>query len=287
LQRRDGYEPADLRPYFSRMRRWKAPLRSLVTLPALFERRGRGGPASLQLRQAPEIATAVLERNLRRCRKTLHSLENKQRSSRWTDYHKADHYSDADRRRKMEFAERALQSLAPASVLDIGSNTGEFSRIAARAGAHVVAWDTDVASCEQNWQQARSSGLSILPLVADVARPTPAVGWRNAESLPLLERAYQRFDCVLMLGILHHLLLADQIPMEDVAALVSSLTRKWSIVEWVPRTDVRYIDLCRGRDELYAHLDEQFFLEHFTRHFIVTHREELDNGRVLFLFQRR
>ena len=109
----------------------------------------------------------------------------------------------------------------------------------------------------------------------------------NAESLTLLERARQRFDCVMMLGILHHLLLADQIPMADVAALLASLTRRWSIVEWVPKTDVRYIDLCRGRDELYAHLDEDLFVEQFTRHFTILTREELSNGRVLFLFEKR
>ncbi|HTZ58531.1 MAG TPA: class I SAM-dependent methyltransferase [Acidobacteriaceae bacterium] len=287
LHRRDGYEPADLRPYFSASARWKGPLRSLVTLPFLFESRRRGAGAPPKLQQQPEIATAVLERNLRRCRKNLHSLEARRRHSRWTEYHLADHYSEAERRQKQEFVERVLQSLRPESVLDIGSNTGQYSRIAAGAGARVVGWDTDVASSGCNWAEAKASGLSILPVVADVARPTPAVGWRNAEYLPLLDRAYQRFDCVLMLGILHHLLLADQIPMADVAALLWSLTRRWSIVEWVPKTDPRYIDLCRGRDELYGHLDEALFLEQFTRHFTLVNREELNNGRVLFLFERR
>jgi hypothetical protein len=50
---------------------------------------------------------------------------------------------------------------------------------------------------------------------------------------------------------------------------------------------VRYIDLCRGRDELYAHLDEELFVEQFTRHFTIMTREELSNGRVLFLFEKR
>jgi hypothetical protein len=101
-----------------------------------------------------------------------------------------------------------------------------------------------------------------------------------------LERARDRFDCVMMLGILHHLLLADQIPMADVAELLASLTRRLSIVEWVPRTDVRHIDLCRGRDELYGHLDEDLFVKEFTRYFTISAREELVNGRVLFLFEK-
>jgi len=288
LNRRDGYEPVDLYPYLSSLDRWSAPLRSLVTLPYLLEKKKGGGGAPPKLRQAPEIATAVLERNLRRFGKSLHALEPKDRDSKWSDYPAAaDHYSETERQQKQEFVGQALKSLRPGSVLDIGGNTGQYSRIAAGVGATVVAWDTDVASSDRSWRDAGAGGLPILPLVADVARPTPAVGWCNTESLTLLERARGRFDCVMMLGILHHLLLADQIPMADVATLLASLTRRASIVEWVPKSDVRYIDLCRGRDELYQHLDEALFQKEFTRYFTIVSRQELSNGRVLFLFEKK
>jgi len=287
LNRRDGYEPVDLYPYLSSMERWSAPLRSLVTLPYLLETRKRAAGAPAKLQQAPEIAAAVLERNLRAFGRTLHALKPKASDSRWSEYQvDAGHYSGQDRQQKQEFVSRAMHLLRPDSVLDIGGNTGHYSRIAASVGARVVAWDTDVASGDRSWRQARAAGLPILPLVADVARPTPATGWCNTESLTLLERARDRFDCVMMLGILHHLLLADQIPMADVAGLLASLTRRSSIVEWVPKTDVRYIDLCRGRDELYGHLDEDLFVREFTRYFAVSAREKLANGRVLFLFEK-
>jgi hypothetical protein len=288
LNRRDGYEPVDLYPYLSSVERWGGPLRSLVTLPYLLEGRKRGGGAPAKLQQKPEIAAAVLERNLRSFGKTLHALKPKTGGSRWSEYQvAADHYSDQERQQKQEFVSRAMHLLRPDSVLDIGGNTGHYSRIAASVGARVVAWDTDVASSDRSWREARAAGLPILPLIADAARPTPATGWCNTESLTLLERARDRFDCVMMLGILHHLLLADQIPMDDVAALLASLTRRSSIVEWVPKTDVRYVDLCRGRDELYNHLDEDLFVKQFTRYFAIAAREELANGRVLFLLEKR
>jgi hypothetical protein len=34
-------------------------------------------------------------------------------------------------------------------------------------------------------------------------------------------------------------------------------------------------------------LDEDLFVEQFTRHFNIMMREELSNGRVLFLFEKR
>ena len=69
VNRRDGYEPADLHPYLSGVERWSAPLRSLVTLPYLLETRKRGAGAPPRLQQEPEIATAVLQRNFRGFRK--------------------------------------------------------------------------------------------------------------------------------------------------------------------------------------------------------------------------
>jgi SAM-dependent methyltransferase len=289
INRRDGYEPADLYPYFSSWRRWTSPLRSLITVPYLLESRGKGTSSRPHtLRQSPEIATEVLGGNLRSFARTLRKLAPNARDSRWTAYQvAADHYTGDERQQKQAFVERAMEKLRPAAVLDIGANTGHYSRIAARAGALVVAWDTDVPSSDANWNEARKAGLPILPLVADAARPTPAVGWRNAESLTLLERARGRFDCVFMLGILHHLLLADQILMADLAGLLASISKRFALVEWVPKSDPRFIDLCRGRDEIYQHVEEGFFLDQFTRYFSVSAHERLSNGRTLYLLEKR
>ena len=206
LSRRDGYEPADLYPYLSAAKRWSSPLRSLVTLPRLLERRGPSATnvSTRKMHQPAAVAAQVLRGTLHSLRGAVDALTAKPAESRWSGYAThAPHYSGADHARKEAFVRQALSVATPAHVLDLGANTGRYSRLAAASGADVVAWDTDVSASEHSWREAHRHGHRILPLIADAARPTPAVGWRNRESTGLLERARGLFDCVMALGLLH------------------------------------------------------------------------------------
>ncbi len=287
LSRRDGYEPSDLHSVLGPFRRWRAPLRSLVTLPVLLERR----PASTQssrIKRSPDVAMGVLKHTLHSLRRSLRRVAPTARESRWSRYSEtACHYSENDSADKVSFVRECLSLTQPQDVLDIGANTGFFSRLAAASGARVVAWDTDTVATERSWREAISQQADILPIVADVARPTPAAGWNNAETLSLLHRSRGRFDLVMMLAVLHHLLASDQIPIESVASLAREVTRRWLLIEWVSPADPKFRELSRGRDELYSHLDEDRFLSAFSRYFEAARRVPLANGRILHLLKAR
>jgi hypothetical protein len=70
-----------------------------------------------------------------------------------------------------------------------------------------------------------------------------------------------------------------------VASLLRDLTRRWAIVEWVPATDPMFVELVRGREALYAHLDESAFVAAMERHFVPVNKERLKNGRTLYLLE--
>lgn len=290
VQRRDGYEPADLAPWLGFPRRWRKPLRSLVTLPLLFQNKrfeALASPGRRAPNMSSDISTLVLRSTLRSARGRLRSLVPPRHASRWSAYTgTASHYKTDEQSAKQEFVRSTLAAIRPAHVLDVGANTGVYSRIAVESGASVVAWDTDVHAADLNWQAAHRDKLPILPLVADFARPTPAVGWRNSECASLLSRAAGRFDCVLMLGILHHLLLTDQIPLAAILDQLAEITTHWAILEWIPRHDSQFSGLCRGREPLYAHLDESFFTQTLAARFAVRAREQLSNGRTLWFVEK-
>lgn len=289
-QRRDGYEAADLAPWLPWARRWRYPLRPLVALPLLLQKRvyeKSAGAREYRPHMAPDAAAFAVSRTLRKTRRLLEALDVPQRVSRWSGYTEtACHYRADDHAAKRSFVHRCLEEIRPLRVLDVGANTGVYSRIAAEAGAEVVAWDSDVQAVDANWKTSHSQSSRILPMVADFARPTPAVGWGNGENASLLTRAQGQFDCVLMLGVLHHLLLADQIPLNAILEQVARISRRWAILEWIPKEDSQFAGLCRGREALYGHLTEDFFTEALSRLFAVVRREDLSNGRSIWLVEK-
>ena len=174
--RRDGYEPADLAPFVPILRRWRRPIRSLVTLPLLFEQSTPHSAKSIEV--AEDLAAFTLQRLMRSARGLLRSIAPPSLTSRWSSYSvSAPHYSGADHSAKQSFLQNALQRIQPAHVLDIGANSGVYSRIAALAGAQVVAWDTDVQATDLNWRTARETNLPICCLSPiSPARHPPSAG---------------------------------------------------------------------------------------------------------------
>lgn len=288
--RRDGYEPRQLHAALSWPQKFRPGLFWTITLPTWLER-GPDAPAGKsmpQLRREATLATEILRRGLAKLKKQVRHAAPPLPASQWSDYTAtATHYSAADHAAKQEFLLRILTEERPATVLDVGANTGTYSMLAAKSGARVVALDTDPTAVEMLWQQAQGEARDILPLVADIARPTPAVGWENAESLSLLERMDGKFDMVLLLAVLHHLLLMDQVPLDRIAALAARITRKHALVEWVPQSDPMFQFLLRGRDAIYQHLQLDAMLAAFAQFFHLTVRRDLANGRSLVLFEKK
>jgi len=89
-----------------------------------------------------------------------------------------------------------------------------------------------------------------------------------------------------MLAVIHHLVLMEQIPLPAILALCHRLTRHHLIIEWVPVEDPMYQSLMRGRDSLYGSLTEADLLAAADGRFRVLDRQALENGRILFLFEK-
>ncbi|MDP9269079.1 MAG: class I SAM-dependent methyltransferase [Acidobacteriota bacterium] len=293
LAHRDGLEPEDVYRIAGPLARLSPPLFGLVTMPAWLGAKHDLDDQTIyqaKLMSDPERARFVLAAQLRRLRKTLYKVAPRADKSTWSDYMKSHSYSDAHFAGKEKFVRDALAETTPApgqpemAVLDVGCNTGFFSFLAAeRAGTSVVALDYDPEVVDRVFREAQKRNANVLPLVVDLTRPSPAMGWRNTEAASFLDRARGRFDLVLMLAVIHHMLVSERIPLEDIVDLAADLTRDAAVIEYVDPSDAMFRRLTRGRDALHSGLTRASFEQAVARRFHIARSQEQGTRTLYFL----
>jgi SAM-dependent methyltransferase len=295
LFKRDGLEPADLFEAMGWADRMSSDAFWPITLAAILERskKPEGAKQEATAKKAsnqvsdPQMALHGLKRLLAGLRKRTRRALPRSSTSKWSKYQGTlTHYTAQESAKKHAWVRDVLAEIQPARVLDIGANTGEFSALSSEMGAQVVALERDAVSADRLFCMSRERNLAIQTIHADFARPTPAAGWENNESTALLARLEGQFELVLMLAVIHHLLLMEQIPLPAILALCHRLTAGHLVIEWVPVEDPMFQSLMRGRDELYGGLREDDLIAACASLFHVLRRQPLDNGRVLILLQR-
>jgi hypothetical protein len=290
--RRDGLEPEDVYRWAKPLQRISPSFLSLVSMPTwLAKKHDQDDTAIYQKKTVadPEKARFILDSLLNGLRRTVNRLAPQPgKTSVWSTYmtcnnnYTAEHF-DA----KQKFVQEMMTEFAPKLVLDVGCNTGHFSAISARGGARVVAIDYDPVVVGDVWRNARSEKLDILPLVVNLTRPTPGLGWRNQECSGFLDRARGSFDAVLMLAVIHHMLVTERVPLPDILDLAAELTTDLLVVEYIGPDDSMFRRLTRGRDELHKDLNQGVFEEIARRHFEIVRVQHFEgSSRWLYLLRK-
>ncbi len=289
LSGREGLDPDSLYRWAGPLGRFKPSFLSLVTLPKWMSSRATEEIYHAKLQGSPEKARFVLDHLLAGCEKNLARFSTVRRSSAWSDY--LDHkslYSPAQLAAKEAFVRQALELIRPRAVLDVGANEGKFSFMAAESGASVVAIDADPVVAGTIWREAMRREADVLPLVVDLARPTPALGWRNEESESFLHRSKGHFDVILMLAVLHHLLVTEGVPLEEIFRLLADISTPYALIEFVGPADPMFSRIVRGREALHSHLTPSVFEAAAAEHFEVVKSLRLEGlNRWLYLFRKR
>lgn len=222
--------------------------------------------------------------NVTKLKALVESLEWDHPEEGWSEYHSRDHVA-RDRDAKAGFLGAALEQAHPGRVLDLGANDGHFTKLAAEAGAHVVAVDSDEAVFDRLYRE--SLGIDVSLVVTDLANPSPSQGWAGRERPGLTKRA--RPDLVIAYGLIHHLIYTASIP----ASGVISWLRRFScpvVLEFVSPDDVMVGQLTANKldHEIHPGGEEAHFRSLLEGHFEVVSERDLPGGtRVLFQLRPR
>jgi len=238
-------------------------------------------------RPSPGAARAVSRRELLALTEHLESavsgLAWTPRTTVWGRYDGTISYSEPALAHKSEIVSAFLTEAGDGAVWDLGGGTGRFARLAGAGGHPTVSWDRDPAAVEASYRACvRDGETRVLPLVLDLLNPTPALGWANAERRSLAERG--PVPIVLALALLHHLVLAGGVPLDEIAEFLARIGR-WLVAEFVPLDDpqVRVMIAGRAAPPPHAYTLETFEAA-FRAHFSVVRAEPIrGSGRILFL----
>lgn len=243
------------------------------------EATGKSQVRAVSLNQLRAIADSLAS--------TVRGLDWKLGGTEWYDYYEANNnYGDAGLKEKEKLVGEFLDAARPKSVWDLGGNTGRFSRVAAARGARVVCWDIDPGCVEANWRHVREHReAGVLPLLLDLTNPSPGLGWAHVERDALAERGPA--DAVMALGLVHHLAISNNVPLERVVAYFARLGRRL-IIEFVPKEDSQVRKLLATREDVFPDYAEAGFERALATRFTVERKAAIPGtARTLYLAAAR
>jgi SAM-dependent methyltransferase len=240
----------------------------------------RAGNVRAELRAAG-FTSGMVASNARRLRTLIQDLVWPSDSSPWSGYATELPYEPGDARSKQQFVREVVSARAWNLAWDLGCNTGTFSRIAGERARTVVALDADHLVVERFYQELKAEkNRTIVPLVADMADPSPNLGWRNLERRQLIDRG--RPDIVLCLALVHHLVIGRNVPLPELLEWLRELGGDL-VIEFVTREDPMVVALLRNKDDQYDDYDRQVFERELAARFTVARSLALKSGtRILY-----
>ena len=216
----------------------------------------------------------------------IKSLKWAPKGTEWADYYPANNnYVEGALKAKVELVADFLKAAKPTSLLDVGGNTGLFSRLASDKDIPTISFDIDPAAVEINYQEMIAKNeKTILPLILDLTNPSPAIGWKNQERSAFLQRSSA--DTVLALAIIHHLAISNNLPLETLAEFFASLCENL-IIEFIPKSDSQVKKLLSTREDIFGNYSQEGFEKEFTKFFKIKKSADIKGSkRILYLLIR-
>ncbi|MGH8443259.1 MAG: class I SAM-dependent methyltransferase [Nevskiaceae bacterium] len=255
-----------------------------VTLPALLQ--ARRGSAERAAKPKARLPLASFRHLLTGLRDGIAGLRPRRMgASVWSDYAGNTVYRPEEAGAKHAFVREFVASVRPRVVWDFGCNTGDYAVSALEAGAQrVIGFEGDPATADLAFDRARSRQLAFLPLVMDLANPSPSQGWREAERGGLSRRP--RPDAILALALLHHLVIQNNVPLAEAVDWLVSLAPT-GVIEFVPKADPMVRRLLALREDVFADYTPEQFLAQVSRRATLTGQAQVTSeGRLLASYRR-
>ncbi len=272
----EGIDPVVFGRMFRGLERLRQGVVTHVVAQAYLQRKFSSADYSVRQQiKSAGMTPEMISRNVRKLRKLIVRLSARKESTTWSDYSRT-HYGDDALARKEAFVTESIAGRHFKLAWDLGCNDGRFSRIVGDAADTVVAMDSDAGSVNRLYSELRKEvRTNILPLLMNVANPSPAQGWAWCERASLIERG--KPELTLALALVHHLVISANVPLAAIVEWLSEVTSEL-VIEFISKDDVMVQRLLLNKDDTYGDYNREAFESHLQRYFRIKSRTELPGG---------
>ncbi len=227
--------------------------------------------------RAAGFGAKLITHNVASLRRLVGQLRWKPARSTWSNYQHEHTYDTGDLERKTAFVRQVVTSRHWRTVWDLGCNTGTYSRLVSERADYVLALDADHLVIDRLFRALKEEGTTnVLPLVFDIANPSPGLGWRCRERGALAERGSP--DLIICLALIHHLVIGRNIPLADLIEWLSGFGAEL-VIEFVSREDSMVQRLLHNRGDQAFDYSPAIMEASLARHFRDVTKQTLASGR--------
>jgi SAM-dependent methyltransferase len=203
----------------------------------------------------------------------------------WDLYYQSLWTSEDYLKEKTNAVERFLKDISIKTAVDIGCNTGYFTRLLAAKQIQVIAADSSASAVDELYAQVcKNNETAIYTCIQDLSSPTPAEGLLLAERDSFFTRA--KSDLVVAVALIHHLCIAKNIPITSFLQSLAVLG-DYAITEFVPKTDSNVQLMLKNRKDVFANYTQMHFETEAKKIFDIMQQHTLQNGRILYLLRKK
>ena len=213
----------------------------------------------------------------------VQKLSPKKVKTTWDDYYTDTILGDDYLQAKTALVKSFISNIEFKNVIDLGANDGYFSLLFDET-KHVISTDFD-ANCinELYLKNKKAKRRNVLPLINNIATPSPSIGWNNTERDSITARL--KTDLVMALALVHHLAIANNVPLPLIADWLSNIA-PYLIIEFVPKEDEKVKLLLQHRKDIFDGYNLENFKTIFANKYQIIKEEKVGNTqRVLFLMK--
>ena len=223
---------------------------------------------------------------LEKIKKFVTKLNYTKQNTTWSNYSNINFYSKNEENKKVLFVKKNLPKLNSSFVCDLGCNDGKFSEIACKNGAkYVIGFDNDQDVLNKCFLLSEKNNLNFLPLYMDLTNPSTDSGWFQNERIGMLKRF--KFDTIICLAFIHHLVIGKNIPLDSVLNLIFSISQK-GIIEFVPKNDMAIKTMLQIKDDIYHNYTKENFLKIVRNKANILNQKIISkSGRLLVTFKKK